>query len=306
MPDGTPPGYSRDGTWWWDGERWVAVSSSQPLRRPPAWLAMAGSLLVLLVAGSLLTGMIALSGPWQEGWNQAVHDAQPGVHNLQACAMASFDQQSRTCKHNQASSAFQTDRMVCIARVIGNVGQQVTSTVTFQGHEVLRSSKALTSSSSSDVLGISIAPGKALPGGDWSCRFSLNGRSQSINFQLNGPTGSLLYSSACDLREIVSANHLICKQDRDTITGARAIACTAVVSGAENRVVEVDLVYGGGQVQPFTRSDNGTVSNQLVPVGLALQASDIGTSGALPAGHYTCRWLIDGRQVGQKDFLVTA
>lgn len=305
MPEGTPPGYSKDGRWWWDGGRWVAVSTFQPLQRPPAWLAVAGSLLVLLVAGSLVAGMIALSGPWQAAWSQAVHDAQPGVHNLQACAVASFDQQSRTCKRNQTSSVFQTDRMVCIARVIGNVGQQVTSTVTFQGHEVLRSSKALTSTNSSHVLGISIAPGKSLPGGDWSCTFSLNGRSESIGFQLNGPTGSLLYSSACDLREIVSPDHLICKQDRVTISGARAVACTAVMSGAENREVEVDLIYAGGQVQPFTRSDNGTVRNQLVPASLAVQASDIGTASAMPAGRYTCRWLIDGRQVGQKDFQIT-
>lgn len=305
MPEAMPSGYSRDGRWWWDGRRWLPVSTLKPSRRPSIWLAVTGSLLVLLLTGSLLTGLVAVGGGWQDFWNQATSDAQPGVHHVEACAAASFDQQSHTCKQGQASGTFQTDEMVCLANVVGNSGQQVSSSVSYQGHEVLRSSKPLSGSYAADVVGFSIAPGKALPGGKWSCTFSLNGRSQSVNFRLVGPTGNLLYGSACDMKDIVSASHPICKQSRDTIATAQAVACTAVVSGAVNSEVEIDLAYGGGPLPPFTRSTSGTVGNQLVPAVLAMQASEVGAITQMPAGHYTCRWLIDGHQVGQKDFQIS-
>lgn len=309
MPEGPPTRYSEDGRWWWNGQEWlpVSITSTRPRRRSHVWLAISGALLVLLVAATLLYELIVAAGGWRAELLPVKPNTQSNLRNLRVCTAANFDLQNSVCKRNQASSELQTDRLLCSADVIGNIGQQLTVRVLYQSHQILHFDKIIHGSKLSGFSAITLAPGKPLPGGDWSCEFSVSGQSAMIHARLNGPSGSLLYASACEANEVVSVSGLqSCSQDRDIITRPNALACTAIVRGAENRDVEVDLAYSGGERQAFTRAAKGIANLYIFPAGLTLQAADVGSLALMPVGHYTCRWLVAGQEIGMKEFQVSA
>jgi hypothetical protein len=315
MPE-TPPHYSEDGRHWWDGGRWLPVAAFHPQGRPRAPLAIGVSLAVVLVTTLLTAGLVAASAPFQEGWRQAVKQAQQqvgsssGFSNLQVCTAADFNQSTGTCRANAAGGgALQTNQFVCTATLAASgQAQQPSFNLSYAGHDLgsaTPNGKQNQDGSFAVFAGYSLSSIHELPGGRWTCKFTFAGSSKSLSFRTSGPGGPLLYQSACISTGIDSSTAL-CGQDQSTLTSPSSISCTAVVVGAEQKQVKLDFVYqGGGPVQGFSRTANPQPDREFYAASITLQPQDVALSTTtMPPGKYTCLWSIDGRQVGEKDFQV--
>lgn len=302
MAQASPPRYSADGRWWWDGARWNPVAELQPVRQPPIWLAAGAALIVYLVAAGAVVGLLGIVGAFRAG---VAGQNAPGPRNLQVCSLSSVDQNSGICRANQARTPFQTDVVFCSADLVGTAGQTVTGALAYRGQTIRSDSAQLKTGPTSVSFAFAIAPNKLLPGGAWSCRFSLAGQTQSVSFTMRGPTSNFLYQAACDATQVVSPSGIaMCGQDQGVITQSNAIACTALLVGDQGKDAQLDVVYSGGQVAAFTKTYPLTPNNELFPASKQVPASELGNSGSIPAGSYACRWSVDGQQVGEKDFQV--
>jgi hypothetical protein len=316
----TPPHYSEDGRHWWDGGRWLPVGALHPTRRPPAPVAIAVSLLVILLASVLTVGLVAASGPFADGWRQALKQVQqqPGASggvfsNLQVCSATEFDRTNDTCRADRSGQPFQTSQLVCSATLTAQSSSQQSSptfSLAYAGHDLGTTSlngKSNGNGSYAVYVPFSLSPQQLLPAGSWTCKFSFAGSGKSLDFRTRGPSGPLLYQSSC-LSTSIDTNTSLCVQDQNTITNPSGISCTAMVVGAEKKQVKLEIVYLGGAAsttQGFSRTATPQPDSEFYPASITLQPQDVAlTTSTMPAGKYVCRWSIDDKPVGEKDFQV--
>jgi hypothetical protein len=314
MSSPTPPHYSEDGQHWWDGGRWLAVGHPQKVRRPSLAFVIPLSVVLIAISGAVLLSMALITLPALAGPAPRPGVAPPGqstasIGDVRACSGNDFNTGDERCSRNRANQSFQTKQLACSATVSTPAAQapDVQFTLLYDGKAVTKSSAQTKRVGSSYSAYYGFALGDVtLPGGTWGCEFALASQRKDVNFRIDGPTGSLLYASACDANDTASPNGaLLCSKDQSSISGPDGIACTAIVAGALNRQIKLDVVYGAGSGQPYTHTFSGTADSQLFPASGQVGPSDVGGTGSsMPSGSYTCTWSVDGHQVGQKAFKV--
>lgn len=314
----TPPRYSEDGRHWWDGGRWLPVSHPPRVKRPSPLLVVPLCVVVIAVCVAVMLGLAVVSaGAQGTAGTGAPPTSQPSgsgsatLSDVRACAWDDFDTGAGHCRRNRAGTSFQAAQIACSAAVATTGGEPaVRFSLMYDGKEVAETNAQLQSNDSkgySAYAGFGLGGDVKLPGGQWGCQFQVSQQRKSASFRLDGPTGQLLYSSACSGDDVASANGLIlCTRDETQISSPSSVACTAVVANAQGKQVRLDVSYqasGGGQ--PASRSFNGTADSALFGASGQVRPQDLGISGStMSAGSYTCTWSVDGAQVGQKKFTV--
>lgn len=270
------------------------------------------SVIAIIVSLVVLAGLATLTIPGRP------LDAPPGqptpaaavptsLGDVRACAGSDFDSNNGRCGRNRANTSFQAKQIACSANVTSAESPAVRLTLLYNGKMVTRTDAQTQRHGTSFAAYAGFSLGDVnLPGGRWTCQFDIGQHEKSAPFQLNGPTGQLLYTSACDINNLTSPSGvLLCTQDQAQISNSSGVACTAVVAGALDRQVKLDMVFDGASGQPVTRSFYGTADTQLFGAAGRVGPTDVNASGStMPAGSYTCTWSVDGQQVGQKKFQV--
>ncbi|MGH7883155.1 MAG: hypothetical protein ACREN8_09670 [Candidatus Dormibacteraceae bacterium] len=308
-PAGEPPPeikYSEDGKQWWDGHRWLPVGRLKLIRRPRLLLTMIISVIVLGVALFLISAVIGISQPAFEAEKKSLVEAS-GPQNLQVCSSTDFNQTSGVCGTNRRGQTFQATHLVCSTELTA-ASPTVSSALLYQGQEVASGPLQPNSGNSGRAFSFGYNLGeRPLPGGDWSCRFGLGSVTQEIKFQLQGPTGTLLYPAACsNLQEEPTSGAPLCRQSMEQINSPSELVCSDVIFGSKGKEVAIELSYTGGSAPHFARTSAGVATTPLFPNVGAFAPADVGQpTPTMPPGSYSCRWTIDGQSAGSKDFSVS-
>jgi hypothetical protein len=316
MSQASPPRYSEDGKHWWDGGRWLPVGQPQPVRRPATGVVVLVSLVLIALSAAVMVGMAYLTLPLAAG---EVPDgqggrgaAQPGgeavLRDVRACSVDDFDSNNDRCSTNRAGKTFQTSQIACSATIATpDQAPRVTFTLLYKGNPVQNSDAQVKRHGGTYAAfsGFSIGD-MSLPGGQWACRFTIPKQQHDAEFRIDGPTGPLLYASACDTGQVTSPNGvLLCRSDNTVIKGPDSIACTAIVAGALKHQVKLDITFTPAGGQPVTRSFYGTANSELFGASGRIDPSSVNaTTSTMPVGSYTCTWSLDGQQIGQRSFQV--
>jgi hypothetical protein len=258
---------------------------------------------MILIVGGLISLSVHIAG--QPGLS--LPQAPPsGLHGLRACNGNGYDQASHLCNSRLPASPSTIRVIGCSVFVNGHLGQTIHSFLEYKGATVYRGYARIDNESSNIGFSYALTPDDVLPAGRWICGFTLAGSKESTAFNSSGPIEGFLYPAACDGTALQSFGAgLACPASDSRFTHISSAGCSAVLNGIRNTEVDVVVAYGGGSVQPITKTYPISVATGLSVAGVELRPIDYGSEGALPDGTYTCGWIVGGHLVGSKSFQVS-
>jgi len=231
---------------------------------------------------------------------------------VRICGDATFDESARQCRQDQRDRPITDGKVHCTSIVKAGTPGQIRVRWLYEGS--LAYSVATDSSGTREPLDANLTFGPhPLPGGAWRCEISGIG-SASVSFRGAGPTGPLMYASACDTAHVATLNTIHpCNSDEgdQPFHNLDSVTCSALLTGVAGKKLRFEVVFDGTfQAGPskstgFTAEHTADATGSVVSVNLALTGRDMTLrDGPLPVGPYACRWLVDGVEVARRPFTV--
>lgn len=237
------------------------------------------------------------------------------ISDLRLCAEDDYDDADQRCSSDAGDDSVRTGKLYCTATVQGSAGDEVTATLFHDGTEAYTESVELDGSGVEPFsLWYTLGP-DPIPGGEWECEMT-GGSTDRVAVRSSGPRGDFLHGGVCTSTEAVevSATVNVCpRRDRaDEFRDVEAITCSAILAGVEDREVRMEIEFegefdtGGAEVEGWDGNESATAPLPIVATYLSFdgEAMTLEPGSDLPPGPYTCRWLVDGDEVGHRSFRV--
>ena len=238
------------------------------------------------------------------------------ITEVQVCGRDDYDDADRQCSSDAAGTALLTDTLYCTALVRGAPGDEVAATFFYDGREAYSDRLVLDNWREEPLaLWVTVGP-EPLPGGDWECELT-GDSTEWTEVRSTGPRGDFLHGGACETADTVEVTEdvgVCAREDRSTsFRHVESVTCSAVLTDVADRPVRLEVEYegafdaGGRELDSWRgdktlRTDMPVVSSYVAVDGESMtrrRGSD------LPVGDYTCRWLVDGDELGRQRFVVT-
>jgi hypothetical protein len=264
-------------------------------------MAVGASALILIVCVGVFAAAAVVLPPRIAS---QLREGGAGPGNLQACSLENFDQNRNVCRSNEATKGVRGQALMCSATLRGSVGDRSTARITYRKHVVASDHLDMQGSVAPVRYGYTLGPND-LPGGQWACEFSVHGQTQRLPIQVNGPTSSFLYPTACDAQQAVQIGQsATCAQSQTTMQKPPAVLCSALVTDAQNKNVQVEVLSQGGSGPAVAQATNKP-QDEFYLAAVGLDPTKLGGGATtVPAGSYLCRWSVNHKQVGQTAFQV--
>ena len=206
--------------------------------------------------------------------------------DLAVCTEDAFDEDAAACREDQADTLDRTSVVYCSATAAGAtepiVGQLLLD------DEVVQTSSATVNPDTIRPVWFGFELDDALlPGGQWSCDWSVEGGDNAVErpFPIPGPQGELVDTAACDGDATNAAG--LCDPSAESAADAVAqIACSATLAGLDSSTLQVDLHDEFGLA---ASADPVTVDSTLTTFAATFSAGEDG----FDPGTHTCVWRVD-------------
>lgn len=256
----------------------------------------------------------------------------PHITGQRLCAGSAFDEKAGTCTWGLAS--WPVRDLHCSANVKTPRYGKVTARFYRDGLPQYETEIDIPKNKKGKKvpLYVSVAAGDMeLPGGTWACEMVLpSGQRSTTQDTVASPASpedpapeqgtqrqqAAIHLRACTEDDLVDVQEGVahCAKHQPTIAaGAKKAVCSALFSGVKDRIIKVRVRYSpaadpqSSQVQTLRSSRAGSglfVSDvRLNPKGFAADEAAVNSPG-MPAGDYSCEWLIDGKLAAERDFTI--
>jgi hypothetical protein len=299
------PHYSSDGTAWWDGQEWHSVSVIPPRHPARTWVALAASVLVLLVSGSLLYDLSRMGGGHPSSSQQSQASSSSYFSKAIACSANNYDPVNQICNRDDSRHPFSTDYFICSAQVNNALQKNRKEQISYDSHEVLSHTVPIQENVSTKSVGYSLGSGKSLPGGVWKCSLSIDSVVKTISVIIDGPSGEILYASVCSSNDVQRIGPILCEKDEPSIVQPTSVACTAMLRNLTDKAVEIRLSLYGSEQKSRVITSAGVANTTLYNGFIVADSLDFVHADVMTPGNYSCTWSVSGQVVARKDFQVT-
>lgn len=266
--------------------------------------------LVILTAGCIGGGG-GTAHPARSSRSPIPADTGP-ISSVRICGDAAFDASEKQCRRDERDHPITDGKVHCTSIVKAGGPGQIRVRWLYEGS--LAYSVETESTGTREPLDANLTFGPhPLPGGTWRCEISGIGNA-SVDFRGAGPTGPLMYTSACDSAHVAALNAIHpCNADEgdQPFHNLASVTCSALFTGVAGRKLGLEIVFDGkfqaaaSQSTGFTTRQSAEATGSVLSATLPLSGRDMTLRDEpLPPGPYACRWLVDGVEVGRRPFTV--
>jgi hypothetical protein len=237
------------------------------------------------------------------------------IIDLRLCGEDDYDVSDQQCSSEAGDELVRTGTLYCTASVQGSAGDEVTATLFHDGIEAYTQSVELDGSRAEPFsLWYTLGP-DPLPGGEWECEVT-GSSTDRVLVRSSGPRGDFLRGGACassDAVEISDVVNVCPRSDQmKRFRDVESVTCSAILAGVQDREVRMEIEFegefeaGGAEADGWDRHESATAPLPIVATYLSFdgEAMTLEPDSELPPGPYTCRWLVDGDEVGHRSFRV--
>lgn len=253
---------------------------------------------VAVVAGLVLALSAQLA--WGEGSRGAV--VRPNrITQLRVCGNNIVPFPGSQCTSDQRSAPITGKELDCSVRVYAGVkGALFTATMTYEGEVQYGFHERLKRGWHRELMGVYMHA-TAMPGGRYTCKFSLGKKRTAVSFRSGGPTGSVVGPAVC-LTSHTKQN--ACTSDESGTPFGSAttpsITCTGVFPRLKGHPVEIDFLRLNADGTTTTLQRETDTLPYPITEEYAFKAGVWATPG-----QYSCRYLVDGTIAADKHFTVS-
>lgn len=237
------------------------------------------------------------------------------VTDLQVCGADDYDDADMQCQVDSSGESVSTDTLYCTAIVQGAPGDEVSAAVLFDGEETYADRLTLSNRRAVPMaVWVTLGP-SPLPRGDWECEIT-GDASETTTVRTSGPAGDFVHAGVCDSDDAVEVTESTNACPRGDVTSSfddiESVTCSAVLADIAERRVRLELDYDGTfdvrgrEVDGWSDHETVRTSSTVATAYLVVDGASMtrGSRSDLPAGRYTCRWLVDGDERGARSFTV--
>jgi hypothetical protein len=220
------------------------------------------------------------------------------LSQAQVCGSGSFSAGGARCIADERAGVL-SSALHCSARVRGLSGQAYTGTFSYRGRAFPAESGVV---SGDGWVYTSLAlKGGTFPAGPWTCRIDAGSSHASVSFRTAGAVGTLTSTAACPTAVTIATSDVrACRDDRSPrpFSPTSKITCSGVYSLANGRIASAQLLYKG--------KPTGLSLKRRLPLPVSVFGMQVSHRGGLPAGAYTCVFLLDGKRLATTPFSIAA
>ena len=244
--------------------------------------------LVLAIVGGLFTigsGALAQPGP-------------PTLHDLRVCGATTFSRELQECTSDESASVLVSNRITCSIEVDLTVAADLDSWMTYDAARIAFPSVRLEPGSYPRWINESLKIDRPLPGGAWTCGFTLAGSTLTASFRTEGPVGDVVNTAACRYSTTIRyGSGRVCRSDESAapIQRTNAVACYATYPNASGKLARLTILRAGGVIQATSFRPSG-------PLNWAWVWTKAPPGKTLPGGKYACNYWLAGKLAASKPF----
>lgn len=219
------------------------------------------------------------------------------LSGMRLCAIGSFDQQGRVCRQDERAVPLLSTGVACSVQLRARRAARLVATMTYNGAVQGRLNVRVPAPGRYSVWVSFDLASTQLPAGAFGCRFQLGSKAASGTVRSTGPAGPIVSPSVCLSANVVAAGRG-CRADESAapLQAGQPATCSAVFAGQGGHQAAIELVNTtSGQPVVLGRA-GGSLPFPIVDAFASL--------GALTAGSYACRFLLDDQVVAEKPFTI--
>lgn len=225
--------------------------------------------------------------------------SEPALHDLRVCGATNFSRKLQGCTTDESALSLASNRVTCSVEVDLQENANLEARMTYEGARIPFQTTPLGPGTYTRWINENLKLDRPLPGGSWTCGFTLAGTSLTASFHTDGPTGDVVNTAACRYANTVRfGSGRVCRTDESgaAIPTSARILCSATYPSAVGKLARLAIVRGGRTVA----STSFTVRVPLTGAWVWARTP----VGTLRGGKYACRYLLAGKLVASKPFLL--
>jgi hypothetical protein len=216
---------------------------------------------------------------------------------IRLCSIGSFDQSAHVCRQDERAVPLLSTGVGCSVQMRARRPGRLIATMTYNGAVEGRLNLRIPRSGRYSLWLTLDLTSTQLPAGAFGCRFQVGSKAASGTVRSSGPAGPIVNPSVCLSANVVGANRG-CRADESTapLAAGQPATCSAVFAGQAGHQAAVELVNMTSGQPVVVGRVGGALPIPIVDAFASL--------GALAAGSYSCRFLLDEHLVAEKAFTV--
>jgi len=249
-------------------------------------------------AGVFAALAVAAASAALAGGSGASAQAAPTLHDLRVCGATSFSRELQECTADESAAVLTSNRITCSVEVDLDAPARLQAWMTYNGARIDFAPADLQPGQYTRWSNENLKIDRPLPGGAWTCGFTLSGTTLTASFKTDGPVGDVVNTAACRYASTVRfGSGRVCRTDESPapIPATNAIACYATYPSAAGKFARLTIVRGGRVVQAASQRIG-------VPLAWAWIWTKAPRGSTLPGGSYECRYWLAGKPVAKKPF----
>jgi hypothetical protein len=224
---------------------------------------------------------------------------------VRACAYEAFSRSEGRCTRDQRTARLLSTRVSCSADFVVSRPARLLARMSYDGETVYEYRTGLLATGSQRWWIADDLRATPVPGGTWTCEFSVESVRDQVSFESGGPVGRIVGAAACTGANTVAfgGSLRICRGDESGLPhrAIDEIVCSGVFTKSTSDMVEVHLLRDSRAVATASPTTIGG------PIWLVVGAFEAPTPrGRFPVGDYACRFTVDGETVAEVPYQVTA
>jgi hypothetical protein len=219
------------------------------------------------------------------------------LSGMRLCSISSFDQTARTCRQDERAVPLLSTGVGCSAQLRARRATRLIATMTYNGVVQGRLNLRVPGRGRFSLWVTFDLSSTQLPAGAFGCRFQVGTKAVAGTLQSAGPAGPIVSPSVCLSANVVGAGRG-CRADASAapLAAGQPATCSAVFAGQAGHPVAIELVNTTTGQPVVVGRAGGSLPYPIVDAFASL--------GALTAGSYSCRFLLDEQVVAEKAFTV--